>query len=78
LRTVEADVLVLALAGADDELVDRIAAQLPRKVAKTFRKRLLQLGPTRLRDVAAAQQDVAEVATKIVQARRRTLAAMAG
>jgi flagellar motor switch protein FliG len=71
LRTVESEVLVLALAGANEELVDRIATQMPRPVAKTFRQRLRRLGPTRLRDVAAAQQDVAEVATKIIQARRR-------
>jgi flagellar motor switch protein FliG len=78
LRTAESEVLVLALAGADEELIDRIATQMPRPVAKTFRLRLRQLGPTRLRDVAAAQQDVAEVAAKILHARRRTALAMVG
>ena len=78
LRTVESEVLVLALAGADEEIVDRIATQMPRSIAKTFRLRLRQLGPTRLRDVATAQQDVAEVATTILQARRRMALALTG
>jgi flagellar motor switch protein FliG len=78
LRTVESEVLVLALAGADEELVDRITAQMPRSIAKTFRLRLRQLGPTRLRDVATAQRDVAKVAASILQARRRTALALTG
>jgi flagellar motor switch protein FliG len=76
LRTVEGEVLVLALAGADEEIVDRIATQMPRPVAKQFRQRLQQLGPTRLRDVATAQRDVAEVAAKILHARRRASLAL--
>jgi flagellar motor switch protein FliG len=76
LRTVESEVLVLALVGADEELIDRIATQMPRPIAKTFRQRLRQMGPTRLRDVAAAQQDVAEVAAKILQIRRRASLAL--
>jgi flagellar motor switch protein FliG len=78
LRTVESEVLVLALAGADEELIDRIADQMPRSTAKSFRQRLGKLGPTRLRDVTAAQLDVAEVAAKIIQARRRPNLAVAG
>jgi len=70
LRSVDAELLVLALAGASDALVDRIASQMPRPAAKAFRKRLGQIGPTRLRDVEAAQQEIVHVAAGIIQARR--------
>ena len=78
LRTVESEVLVLALAGADEELIERIADQMPRSTAKAFRRRMRKLGPTRLRDVSTAQQDVADVAARIIQARRRPNLAVAG
>ncbi len=67
----DANVLVLALAASSDELVDQVTGQMPRKVAKAFRRQLRRLGPTRLRDVEAAQAAVAAVATRVVQARLR-------
>jgi flagellar motor switch protein FliG len=70
LRVVDAEILVLALAGASDELVARITDEMPRPTAKAFRQRLCRLGPTRLRDVEAAQQEVAAVAARIIHARR--------
>jgi flagellar motor switch protein FliG len=75
LRTVDAEVLVLALAGANEELIERIAEQMPRTTAKAFRRRMRQLGPTRLRDVSTAQQEVADVAARIIHSRRRPAAA---
>jgi flagellar motor switch protein FliG len=72
LRSVDAELLVLALAGADEELIERIAGQMPRATGKVFRQRLRQFGPTRLRDVTTAQEEVAEVASRIIQGRRRT------
>jgi flagellar motor switch protein FliG len=69
LRGVDAEVLVLALAGASDALIERIAVQMPRATAAVFRRRLLQLGPTRLSDVEAAQREVACVAAQAVQFR---------
>jgi flagellar motor switch protein FliG len=74
LHKVDAEVLVLALAGANEELIDRIATQMPRATAKAFRNRLRHLGPTRLRDVETAQQEVADVAAKIIHNRRRATA----
>ena len=62
LRDVDATVLVLALAGSSDELVDRVTEQMPKRVAKSFRRQLRGLGPTRLSDVEAAQRAVAEAA----------------
>ncbi|MEX2315921.1 MAG: FliG C-terminal domain-containing protein [Pirellulales bacterium] len=66
LRDVDAGVLVLALAGSSDELVDRIAGQMPKRTAKAFRRQLRRLGPTRLSDVEAAQQAVARAAARII------------
>jgi flagellar motor switch protein FliG len=70
LKSVDAEVLVLALVGANEALVERITAQMPAKVAKTFRQRLSDCGPTRLRDVETAQHEVAAVAARILHARR--------
>ena len=70
LKRVDAEVLVLALVGASEALVERITEPMPSKVAKTFRQRLNHCGPTRLRDVEAAQQEVASVAAEVLYARR--------
>jgi flagellar motor switch protein FliG len=64
LGAVDANVLVLALAGSGDDLVERIAAQMPKRTGKEFRRRLRKLGPTRLSDVEAAQQAVARAAAE--------------
>jgi flagellar motor switch protein FliG len=74
LRAVDSQVLVLALVGASEELADRITEEMPPKVAKAFRQKLNFIGPTRLRDVEAAQQEVAAVAARILHARRSQLA----
>jgi flagellar motor switch protein FliG len=70
LREVDANVLVLALTGSSEELVDRIAEQMPRRSAKEFRRQLRRHGPTRLSDVATAQRAVASVAARRMGARR--------
>ncbi|MEX2091759.1 MAG: FliG C-terminal domain-containing protein, partial [Pirellulales bacterium] len=70
MKSVDAEILVLALVGASEALVERITAQMPGKVAKAFRQRLHACGPTRLRDVETAQQEVASVASQILHARR--------
>jgi flagellar motor switch protein FliG len=78
LKSVDSDLLVLALVGASDELVARITTPMPPKVAKAFRRRLHNCGPTRLRDVEAAQAEVARIASQFIHARRargRALAA---
>lgn len=74
-RDVEPHVLRLALVGANESLVDRMARQLPKPVARQFRRSLNELGPTRLSDVAAAQQMVADSAGRIVHQQRPTLSA---
>jgi flagellar M-ring protein FliF len=66
IQEVDPDVMALALTGANDTLMERIIGQIPRNVAKTLRQQLLRLGPTRLRDVEAAQQVVAAVAARLL------------
>jgi flagellar motor switch protein FliG len=73
LRQVDANILALALAGSRDELVDRICEQMPKRTARTFRRELRRLGPTRLSDVEAAQHAVARIASRQVTERQQTL-----
>lgn len=77
-REVDANILVLALAGSRDELVRYICSQLPRRVARSLRRELRQLGPTRLSDVEAAQQAVSRVAARhVLQRHEHPVAASA-
>ncbi len=52
-------VVTLALAGASDQLMNRILQHLPRRQAKQLRRQLREIGPTRLSDMLAAQQQLA-------------------
>ena len=63
----EADpqVLLLALTGAEEKLVQRILKQLPAADAAAVRQRLNHPGPLRLRDVDAAQQQLAQLAVEL-------------
>lgn len=70
LRQVDPNMLALALVGSRDEFIDRICGQMPRRTAREFRRRLRQIGPTRLSDVEAAQQTVARTAAQYIAARR--------
>jgi flagellar motor switch protein FliG len=72
LRDVDANVLAIALAGSGDELVDKICGQMPKRIARTFRRELRRLGPMRLSDIEGAQRIVAEAASRHV-ARRRSV-----
>jgi flagellar motor switch protein FliG len=71
MRQVDPNVLALALVGSREELVDRICDQMPKRTARTFRRELRRLGPTRLSDVETAQRAVARIATQHLAARRR-------
>lgn len=59
LTQTDRQVVTLALAGASEELMKRILRRLPRRQAKDFRKRLRDVGPTRLSDMLSAQQQLA-------------------
>ena len=75
LRSVDANVLAIALAGSRDDLVDRVCGQMPKATARTFRRELRRLGPTRLSDVEAAQRAVADAAARHLLQRRHAVAA---
>ncbi len=74
LRQVDANVLVLALAGSHEGLVDRVCDQMPKRTARGFRRELRRLGPTRLSDVEAAQHAVAQIAARQLADSRQALA----
>lgn len=57
--------LILALTGAEERLVQRILKQLPAADAAALRQRLNHPGPLRLRDVDAAQTQLAQLAVEL-------------
>jgi flagellar motor switch protein FliG len=77
LRELDPALLVLALAGSKAELVEHVCRQLPKRAARTLRRHLRQLGPTRLSDVEAAQLAVAQVAANVLDRAARQLPATA-
>ncbi len=54
--------VLLALSGANRDLINRIVRHLPASAGRTLRRQLESLGPTRLRDIELAQQQLAELA----------------
>lgn len=54
--------VLLALSGANRDLINRIVRHLPSSAGRTLRRQLESLGPTRLRDIELAQQQLAELA----------------
>ncbi len=65
LRAADPELIVLALAGANEQWVGRVSRQLPTAQAKALSKALTHLGPTRLADVEDAQQALADLATDL-------------
>lgn len=61
-RAAAPQVVLLALSGANRELIERIARHLPAAAGRTLRRQIATLGPTRLRDIELAQQQLAELA----------------
>jgi len=59
------EIVLLALSGANRDLIDRIVCRLPASAGRTLRRQLETLGPTRLRDIEAAQQQLAELAGRM-------------
>lgn len=70
LRDVDANVLAVALVGSQEEFVDRICQQMPKRTARAFRRELRRVGPTRLSDVETAQRVVADTAARHLADRR--------
>jgi flagellar motor switch protein FliG len=62
LRGVEKDKLALALKGASDTLRDLFLGNMSERAAKILKDDMAAMGPVRLRDVDAAQQEMVAVA----------------
>lgn len=58
LQVADRQTVLLALAGAGDELLKRIVRGLPRRRANQFRQQVRAIGPTRLSDMLAAQREL--------------------
>ena len=58
LQVADRQTVLLALAGAGDDLLKRIVRGLPRKRANQFRQQVRAIGPTRLSDMLAAQREL--------------------
>jgi len=65
LRAADPELIVLALAGASAELVERVSRRLPAEQARALAKGLPHLGPMRLSDVEEAQQAIADLAADL-------------
>ena len=65
LTQTDRQIVTLALAGASEQLMNRILRRLPRRQAKQFRKQLRDIGPARLSDMLAAQQQLAHNARQL-------------
>ena len=72
-REAEPELLVLALASADQRLMERALEQLSKQDADALVSRIAQLGPTRLSDVEAAQQELVALATQWTRVREVVL-----
>ncbi len=73
LKAADPELIVLALAGARAELVQRVTRQLPTEQGRALAKALVHLGPTRLADVEDAQQALADLAVDLEAEGRITL-----
>ena len=58
-------VILLALSGAKRDFVLRVERLMPPKDVQRLRTKLIGLGPINLRDVDAAQTQIAETATNL-------------
>ncbi len=65
LQVADPQITVLALAGATEAFVDRVARQLLPAEAKQLRRAIESLGPIRLADIESAQRQLARVAARL-------------
>ncbi|MBN1853568.1 MAG: hypothetical protein JW829_12625 [Pirellulales bacterium] len=70
LRSIEPELTILALTGADEALIDRMASHLTPTEATRLRRLLASPGPTRLSDVENARRELIQVANQIVHSPR--------
>jgi len=68
LRECEPELILLALTGAGERVVRRVLEMFPARQAATLKHALKHPGPTRLSDVAAAQQEIVQLAMELILA----------
>lgn len=65
LREVSTDVLLLAMKAADDELKEKIYANMSKRAAEMLRDDLEAKGPVKLSEVEAAQKEILSIARRL-------------
>ncbi len=65
LSQTESHVVSLALVGVSEKLLKRVLRGLSRHEAQQFRQQLRDIGPTRISDILAAQQEILHTATQL-------------
>lgn len=73
LREISTDVLLLALKGADQELQEKIYANMSKRAAEMLRDDLEAKGPVRVSEVEAAQKEILTVARRMADSGEITL-----
>jgi flagellar motor switch protein FliG len=66
LKAAEPELVMLALVGAPQELIERILRKVPESDANVLRRQLEHVGPTRLSDVEEARRRIGEVSQRLV------------
>ena len=73
IQSVDPQLVLLALAGASREFVDRILQPLEPREGRQFRRRMEQIGPLQLQDITRAQQALASHAIQLASEGKITI-----
>lgn len=68
LREVSSDVLILALKGAEDDLKEKVFANMSKRAAELLRDDLEAKGPVRVSEVEGAQKEILTIARRMADA----------
>jgi flagellar motor switch protein FliG len=63
----EPELILLALTGASEQVVQRVMGMFPARQAATLKHALNHPGPTRLSDVTGAQEEIVQIALRLEQ-----------
>src|SRR5690606_14706035 len=73
LREISSEVLILALKGADDELQEKIFANMSKRAGELLRDDLEAKGPVRRSEVEGAQKEILAIARRMADSGEITL-----
>jgi flagellar motor switch protein FliG len=68
LREVSSDILIIALKGADDDLKEKVFANMSKRAAELLRDDLDAKGPVKLSEVETAQKEILVIARRLADA----------